>query len=150
MGGDDTRGVLRSVVELMRLPDEVDRGFLLQVLLAREALQSTGIGDGIAIPHPRSPIVLHISRPSVTLCFLEKAGGFRRPRRPPGARSLHPGLADGAGPPATPFARRVRLRDEAFRGLITRVAARDEILAAAARVDGDVAAHAAGAPAAGV
>jgi len=32
--------------------------------LAREALGSTGIGDGIAIPHVRNPIVLHLSRRS--------------------------------------------------------------------------------------
>lgn len=31
--------------------EEVDADALLQVLLDREALQSTGIGDGVAIPH---------------------------------------------------------------------------------------------------
>ena len=55
----------------MRLPDEVDRKFLLSVLLARESLGSTGFGGGIAIPHVRNPIVLHIPRPMITLCFLE-------------------------------------------------------------------------------
>ena len=39
--------------------------------MAREALGSTGIGDGIAIPHVRNPIVLHVTRPSITLAFLE-------------------------------------------------------------------------------
>jgi len=60
----------------MRLPDEVDREFVLRVLLARERLQSTGIGDGIAIPHVRNPIVLHVSRPMITLCFLDRAVEF--------------------------------------------------------------------------
>lgn len=69
--GRDKESVLRSVVEHMRLPDEVDREFLLQVLLAREELGSTSIGDGIAIPHVRNPVVLHVPRPSMTLCFLE-------------------------------------------------------------------------------
>jgi PTS system nitrogen regulatory IIA component len=63
--------VLARVVGLMQLPEEVDREFLLTVLLARESLGSTGIGDGIAIPHVRNPIVLHIPRPAITLCFLE-------------------------------------------------------------------------------
>ncbi len=53
LGGTDKESVLRAVVEHLRLPEEVDREFLLRVLLAREALQSTGIGDGIAIPHVR-------------------------------------------------------------------------------------------------
>jgi PTS system nitrogen regulatory IIA component len=76
LGGKDKAAVLRAVVEHLRVPEEVDREFLLRVLLAREALQSTGIGDGIAIPHVRNPIVLHVSRPMVTLCFLERPIDF--------------------------------------------------------------------------
>ncbi len=63
--------VLANVVEHLNLPEEVNREFLLKVLLAREALGSTGVGDGIAIPHVRNPIVLHVSRPSITIAFLE-------------------------------------------------------------------------------
>ena len=69
--GRDKPSVLRSVVAVLNLPEEVDREFLYQVLLARETLGSTGIGNGIAIPHVRNPIVLHVTRPTVTLCFLE-------------------------------------------------------------------------------
>ena len=76
VGGHDKASVLRNVVEIVNLPDDVDRAFLYQVLLAREALGSTGIGDGIAIPHVRNPIVLHLSRPTVTLCFLERPVDF--------------------------------------------------------------------------
>ena len=67
--------VLRQVVSLMHLPEEVDREFLYQMLVARETLGSTGVGDGIAIPHVRNPVVLHV-RPTVTLCFLERAVDF--------------------------------------------------------------------------
>lgn len=74
--GREKAAVLRAVVDTMNLPDDVDREFLYQVLLAREALGSTGIGDGIAIPHVRNPIVLHLSRPTVTLCFLEHPVDF--------------------------------------------------------------------------
>jgi nitrogen PTS system EIIA component len=67
-----TKGeVLASIVGLMQLPDEVDKKFLLSVILARESLGSTGFGGGIAIPHVRNPIVLHIPRATITLCFLE-------------------------------------------------------------------------------
>jgi nitrogen PTS system EIIA component len=76
VGGKDRDSVLRSVVELLRLPDHVDRDFLFQVLLARESLGSTGIGDGIAIPHARNPIVLNVDRPAITLCFLENPVDF--------------------------------------------------------------------------
>jgi len=68
--------VLADVVDHLRLPDEVDRPYLLQVLVARERLASTAIGDGIAIPHPRNPVLLHVTRPTVTLGFLEKPVDF--------------------------------------------------------------------------
>ena len=76
VAGTDRDSVLKSVVELLRLPDHVDREFLLRVLLARETLGSTGIGDGIAIPHARNPIVLNVERPTITLCFLENPVDF--------------------------------------------------------------------------
>jgi PTS system nitrogen regulatory IIA component len=71
VGGNDKPTVLRSIVDLLNLPEEVDREFLYQVLMARETLGSTGIGDGIAIPHVRNPVVLHVSKPSMSLCFLD-------------------------------------------------------------------------------
>ena len=63
---------LRSLVQALPLPEGIDRELLLRLFLAREAAASTGIGDGIALPHVRNPIVLHVPRPMVTLCFLEK------------------------------------------------------------------------------
>ena len=76
VSGADTPTVLRNVVDAMHLPEEVDREFLYQILLARENIGSTGIGDGIAIPHVRNPIVLHITKPMITLCFLEHPINF--------------------------------------------------------------------------
>lgn len=76
ISGTDKETALRGVVEVLRLPDEVDREFLLQVLLAREQMASTGVGDGVAIPHTRNPIVLHVQKPMVTLCFLERPVEF--------------------------------------------------------------------------
>jgi PTS system nitrogen regulatory IIA component len=74
--GTDKNSVLHSVVDRIPLPNEVDRVFLFNILLAREALASTGIGDGIAFPHVRNPIVLHTPRPTITLCFLKNTIDF--------------------------------------------------------------------------
>jgi PTS system nitrogen regulatory IIA component len=76
VAGKDKVAVLRTIVDAMALPPGIDREFLFQVLLAREALGSTGIGDGIAIPHARNPIVLQEARPSITLCFLREPVDF--------------------------------------------------------------------------
>jgi PTS system nitrogen regulatory IIA component len=74
--GDDKLSVLRNVVGLLKLPPNQDPDFLLQVLLAREALGTTAIGDGIAIPHVRNPILLNKPSPAITLCFLEQPVDF--------------------------------------------------------------------------
>ena len=76
VSGSDKESALKAVVENIRLPDNADRDMLLQFILAREAVSSTGIGDGIAIPHVRNPLVLDVDQPIVTLCFLEKPIDF--------------------------------------------------------------------------
>jgi PTS system nitrogen regulatory IIA component len=70
VGGHTKEEVLREVVAVLPFPSDVDRDFLVTVLEAREAMGSTGVGDGIAIPHVRNPIVLHVERPFVALCLL--------------------------------------------------------------------------------
>lgn len=70
VGGEERSGVLREVVARLPLPPDYDREFLVTVLEAREAMGSTGIGDGIAIPHARNPILLHVEQPLVALCLL--------------------------------------------------------------------------------
>ncbi|MEK8024287.1 MAG: PTS sugar transporter subunit IIA [Candidatus Hydrogenedentota bacterium] len=136
--GSSKEKVLGSVVDHLHLPEEVDRDFLLRVLLAREELASTGVGDGIAIPHVRNPIVLHVPTPMVSLCFLEKPIDF--------------GSIDGKAVSAlfTLISPTVRahlhllsrlaylLRDPEFKKLIHRQALREEILAGARRVEGEI------------
>jgi PTS system nitrogen regulatory IIA component len=72
ISGFDKESALGEVVQLLRLPVGVDREFLLRVLLAREAIASTAVGDGIAIPHVRNPVVLHIDGPAIALGFLDR------------------------------------------------------------------------------
>jgi PTS system nitrogen regulatory IIA component len=135
LGGHDKESVLRAVVETLRLPEEVDREFLFRVLFAREALESTGIGDGIAIPHVRNPIVLHVSRPAITLCFLEQAVDF-------GALDGKPVsiLFSLISPTVRAHLRLLSrlsfaLQDSGFKSAVTRHGSRDEILAEARRVE---------------
>ncbi|OYV73812.1 MAG: hypothetical protein B7Z72_01655 [Gemmatimonadetes bacterium 21-71-4] len=83
VGGETKAEVLRHVVALLPLPDDVDREFLVTVLEAREAMGSTGIGDGIAIPHVRNPILLHVAHSFVSLCLLKHPVEFEALDRQP-------------------------------------------------------------------
>lgn len=73
--GTDRDSVLHSMVECLPLPPDTDRDFVFELIRVRETLGSTGLGDGIAIPHPRSPLMFQV-KPSVTLCFLKQPIDF--------------------------------------------------------------------------
>jgi PTS system nitrogen regulatory IIA component len=73
VGGTTKNDVLRAAVQVLPLPPEVDRDYLLSVLIAREALGSSAVGEGVAIPHVRNPVVLHVDHPLLALCLLDHA-----------------------------------------------------------------------------
>lgn len=73
------RALLRAIVEELPLPKGFDRDVLWQLFLAREALGSTALEGGIAVPHPRRPIVLNVNGPLVRLCFLAEPLDFQGP-----------------------------------------------------------------------
>lgn len=79
VGGEDRPSALRSIVGLLPLAPEADRGFLLEMLLAREEMGSTALGRGIAIPHPRFPVIVPPSPEILALCFLERPIDFHAP-----------------------------------------------------------------------
>ena len=70
VAGSDKKSALTAALAAIRLPAAVDRSFLVQMLLAREEMASTGIGDGVAIPHVRNPVILPLDRPIVAICYL--------------------------------------------------------------------------------
>jgi len=134
VGGDDRPSVLREVVTVMQLPD-VEKETLVEVLMAREATGSTGIGHGIAIPHVRHPIVMGGAPASISLCFLERPVDF---------------CALDGGPVHTLFlmiSTTIRghlqtlaklgtaLRDPGFKDAVLRRASAEEILREAGRVE---------------
>jgi PTS system nitrogen regulatory IIA component len=131
IGGKNKSDVLHSIVEAMRLPPEVDREFLFEVLLAREALGSTAIGEGIAIPHVRNPVILHLQRPMITACFLEQPVDF-------GALDGQPvhALFTLTSPTVRAHLHLLSrlayaLRDPRFKKAVVRQASREELMAAA-------------------
>jgi len=133
--GADKASVLRAMVERLRLPQEIDREFLLQVLLAREQLQSTGIGEGVAIPHVRNPIVLQVEGPVITLCYLAQPVDFAAPDGRP-VHALFSLICPTVRMHLALLARlSFALHDDRFKRCIARHAPGEEVLAEARRVE---------------
>jgi PTS system nitrogen regulatory IIA component len=76
VGGRTRDQVFQSIVALPGIPRHINSAHLLEMLRAREGLASTAVGDGIAIPHPRNPLVLGVDEATVLLCFLEHCVDF--------------------------------------------------------------------------
>jgi len=81
--GNDREEVLKAIVDVLPLPPKLNKASLWQMLVAREKVTSTAVGNGIAIPHVRNPVVLSVDRPSITLCFLKDAVDFKAPDHKP-------------------------------------------------------------------
>ncbi|MGD8700904.1 MAG: PTS sugar transporter subunit IIA [Desulfosarcina sp.] len=71
VAGDDAATALRSSVDCIDFLSGETRNELYEKLIERERLASTGIGNGIAIPHPREPLSNPPGSPVITTCFLD-------------------------------------------------------------------------------
>ncbi len=69
--GDNRKSALISAVQLIPNIKSGEIGQIFERLLERELLASTGIGHGIALPHPRHIPEIGLSMPQITTCFLK-------------------------------------------------------------------------------
>ena len=72
VGGDDRYEVFRAAIADLPLPAAFDRDNLLDLLMAREKSGGTAVGHGIAIPHPRYPVVLPGGDSVVRVAYLDQ------------------------------------------------------------------------------
>ena len=68
--GRNAAELLTDAVTRMKLPPEVRQDEVLACLIEREEMMPTGVGRGIAIPHPRNPIIADVDHESITVCSL--------------------------------------------------------------------------------
>ncbi len=68
--GKDVKGVLEGCLEKNTQIVNDFKIDLFDRLIKRESTLSTGIGNGIAIPHPREPLT-YLNSPMVSICFLD-------------------------------------------------------------------------------
>lgn len=76
ISGSKPEEVFTDVVSQLVLPPGIDRNALLDGLCQREKLMTTSIGYGIAIPHPRTPLISEANNERIFVCFLDKPANF--------------------------------------------------------------------------
>lgn len=82
--GETVPAVLGSAVSHMDCIDGVERkNRVLRSLMDREEMMSTGIGKGVAVPHPRTPLLDAGIPALITPCFLKSPVDFNALDRRP-------------------------------------------------------------------
>jgi PTS system nitrogen regulatory IIA component len=76
ISGSNISEVLKNAVDKIKTPDDLSKNDIISALISREELMPTAIGKGIAIPHPRNPIVTNPKNASVSVCYLETPLNF--------------------------------------------------------------------------
>jgi PTS system nitrogen regulatory IIA component len=75
--GTTKESVLKFAADHISDLSEKDKENLYNKLLEREQLTSTGIGQGIAIPHPRDPLVINNKGSVIATFFLENGVDYQ-------------------------------------------------------------------------
>jgi PTS system nitrogen regulatory IIA component len=71
IAGSSPSEALGAFIKGIDLPEGLDREEVLRAVLEREALMPTAIGRGIAIPHPRNPLISDEGEQRVSVAFLK-------------------------------------------------------------------------------
>ncbi|KAA3618190.1 MAG: helix-turn-helix domain-containing protein [Calditrichaeota bacterium] len=72
VAGNDVYSILKNALLELTFLKKADRGMLLNELLNREELASTGIGNGVAIPHTRNRLNLNLDGAHLPVLFTAK------------------------------------------------------------------------------
>ncbi len=135
ISGADLPAVLRQIVLLMPLADDSDRDMLLEILLARDGLGVTPVGDGIAIPHVRTPIILAPDNAVLALSFVTQPLDLHAPDGRP-VDTLFLLICPTVHVHLSMLAKLAYgLKDVAFRDAVRRRASQDEIIRLAAALE---------------
>mgnify|MGYP002630297932 CR=1 FL=1 len=70
--GDDLRAVLFTALDGLPVPESFGIDNLLDLILQRDDVGCVAVGHGVAIPHPRRPVILNVPGPHVRLCYLSQ------------------------------------------------------------------------------
>lgn len=60
------------MVSQLELGENIDRNIIEELLMSREQMMSTAIGNGISLPHPRIPLLIGREKPLISFYFLKE------------------------------------------------------------------------------
>jgi len=77
ISGTTVKDILKNAIHSISTPVDISKDEILSALLSREEMMTTAVGNGIAIPHPRNPIITENADSCVSICYLENPTDFK-------------------------------------------------------------------------
>lgn len=77
--GDTPQEIYENFSKMIELPEDMNAEFLYNALCAREAVLSTAVGNGIALPHARAPIMKTEESARICVLYLKKPINMNAP-----------------------------------------------------------------------
>ncbi len=72
----NVKEILTNIIDLIPTPSNLTKEEIFFALLNREEMMPTAIGRGIAIPHPRNPVISDTGDVIVSVCYLRNPADF--------------------------------------------------------------------------
>ncbi len=69
--GKDVSEIITNSINMMNIPSDTTREAVLSSIFAREDLMPTAVGNGLAFPHSRNPILAEIENECISIMFLK-------------------------------------------------------------------------------
>lgn len=70
--GNTSEDVYKAISQIVPVPEGITRDALYSALVEREKVLSTAVGNGIALPHARAPILKSIDDQEICVIYLKK------------------------------------------------------------------------------
>lgn len=77
--GSSYSEVYRNIVDRMNFSDSISKDDIYEGLCAREKVMSTAVGNGIALPHCRIPIIKDMSDQRIAIVYLKEPLAMNAP-----------------------------------------------------------------------
>lgn len=74
--GDNVRDVIWNAVTIIPTPPEIPKETIAEAIYSRERMMNTAMGNGVAVPHTRTPLVRTNRDENLSVCFLDQPIDF--------------------------------------------------------------------------
>jgi nitrogen PTS system EIIA component len=75
--GSNLVDVIKNAIGAIPVPSDITKDEIESTLIERESMMSTAVGNGIAFPHPRNPVIADVDNEQISVCLLKKPVDFQ-------------------------------------------------------------------------